>query len=378
MATAADDQAYMTQAIALSLTHLGQTGTNPSVGCLIVSDGEIVGRGVTAIGGRPHAEQQAVAQAGNRAVGATAYVTLEPCAHHGRTPPCANALVAAGIARTVVAVADPDIRVSGRGLQILRDAGIQVETGVLAADARRALAFYLTRQTKNRPYVILKLAVSADGMLGRTGEGQMAITGPEARARVQRLRAESDAILIGIGTALADDPLLTVRTPDEADRSPIRIVLDTHLRLPLTAKLVQTAGQVPLIVVADGLTEERAHAASMSNAIGEITARRDALTAAGAEVLEDGHLDTLLFGLATRGISSLLVEGGANVAQSFLDAGLVDRIMLFEGGDTIGANGVVAPVTPDMIPQGFAHVHSEMFGTDRLDEYDRVETAAIV
>ncbi|MGO7424872.1 bifunctional diaminohydroxyphosphoribosylaminopyrimidine deaminase/5-amino-6-(5-phosphoribosylamino)uracil reductase RibD, partial [Rhizobium ruizarguesonis] len=207
------DERFMAAAIRLSRWHLGRTATNPSVGCLIVKDGVIVGRAVTALSGRPHAETQALAEAGALARGATAYVTLEPCSHHGRTPPCAEALIAYGVARVVISVTDPDPRVSGRGIGMLREAGIEVDAGVLETEGRQSLAAYLTRQTKNRPYVTLKLAVSADGMIGRHGAGQVAITGPEARAQVQALRAETDAILVGIGTAIADDPLLTVRSP---------------------------------------------------------------------------------------------------------------------------------------------------------------------
>ncbi len=226
MATTADDERFMAEAIEISHRHLGQTGTNPSVGCLIVRDGVVVGRAVTAIGGRPHAEPQALAEAGERAEGATAYVTLEPCSHYGKTPPCANALIAAKVARVVISVTDPDERVSGRGIAMLRDAGIRVDTGILEKEGRRSLAGYLMRQTNKRPYVTLKLAVSADGMIGRRGEGQVRITGDLARAAVQTLRAESDAILVGIGTAVVDDPELTVRTPGLEGRSPIRIVLD--------------------------------------------------------------------------------------------------------------------------------------------------------
>lgn len=224
-----DDQRFMAAAIRLSRWNTGCTSTNPSVGCVIVRDGVIVGRAVTAPGGRPHAEAQALADAGEAARGATVYVSLEPCSHHGKTPPCSDALTAAGVARVVISVTDPDERVSGRGISILRDAGIEVETGVLEAEGRVALAAYLTRQVKHRPHVTLKLAISTDGMIGRLGEGQVAITGPIARAQVHVLRAETDAILVGGNTARADDPELTTRAPGLQDRSPIRIVLDPRL-----------------------------------------------------------------------------------------------------------------------------------------------------
>jgi len=357
----------MAEAIALSLTHLGQTSTNPSVGCLIVKDGVVVGRGVTAEGGRPHAEALALADAGENARGATAYVTLEPCSHHGRTPPCANALVAAGIARVVVSVIDPDPRVSGRGLEILRDAGIAVETGLLEEEGRRALAFYLTRQTKKRPYVILKLAVSADGMIGRVGDGQVSITGPLARDAVQRLRCQTDAILIGIGTALADDPQLTVRLAGLEHRSPVRIVLDRHLRLPLNSKLVRSAATVPLIVVGGGGDDRTGDDTS------PLAEAREKLRAAGVEVLQDGDLEALLFALVTRGLSSLLVEGGATVARAFLQAGLVDRILLFQSEMVVGAGGIPSPLAAATIPEGFRPVRSVMYGPDQLDEYERID-----
>ena len=245
-----DDERFMAAAIRLSRRNLGLTATNPSVACLIVRDGAVVGSAVTAPGGRPHAETQALAMAGEAARGATAYVTLEPCSHHGKTPPCADALISSGVARVVVSVTDPDERVAGRGLSMLRDAGIAVETGVLEAEGRAALTAYLTRQTKKRPHVTLKLAVSSDGMLGRLGEGQVAITRLVSRGQVHVARAETDAILIGIGTALADDPELTCRLPGLESRSPVRIVLDPRVELPPASKLARSARDVPVIVVA--------------------------------------------------------------------------------------------------------------------------------
>ena len=223
MAVSALDRRYMAAAIRLARWHEGRTGSNPSVATLIVREIEgmpvIVGRGVTAIGGRPHAEPQALAEAGELARGATAYVTLEPCAHHGRTPPCAEALVAAGVSRVVAAATDPDDRVSGRGYAILRQAGIEVEEGVLAADAERDLAGYLTRRIKNRVHVTLKLAISANGKIGRRDGAQMPITGEITRRQVHAMRAQSDVILIGVGTATNDDPDLTCRLPGQIGRA---------------------------------------------------------------------------------------------------------------------------------------------------------------
>ncbi|HEX5935163.1 MAG TPA: bifunctional diaminohydroxyphosphoribosylaminopyrimidine deaminase/5-amino-6-(5-phosphoribosylamino)uracil reductase RibD [Pseudorhizobium sp.] len=366
MAVTPEDRRYMAAAMRLSRWHTGLTATNPSVASLVVKDGAILGRGITAPGGRPHAETQALAEAGEEARGATLYVTLEPCSHHGRTPPCADAIVAAGIARVVVGLTDPDPRVSGRGLAILRDGGIAVESGVLEEEGRRALQAYLMRQTKGRPHVTLKLAVSADGRIGRKGEGQVAITGPAARAQVHVSRAETDAILVGIGTALADDPELTCRTPGLEARSPLRILLDRRLELPQASKLVRSARRVPVLAVSlpSPLVGEMLRGAHLS-------ARRAVLAAAGVEILETETLATLLNALAARGISSLLVEGGAAVARSFLAAGLVDRILLFEGTATVGEDGLESPVVRSDMPSGFRLVRSDAFGPDHCFEYER-------
>lgn len=351
---------FMREAIALSLTHLGQTGSNPSVGCLIVKDDEVVGRGVTARGGRPHAEPQALAEAGERARGATAYVTLEPCSHHGKTPPCAHAIVNAGIARVVVAVADPDPRVSGQGLKILADADIEVTIGILQKEARHALSGYLTRQTKARPQVTLKLAVSRDGMLGATGAGQIRITGTEAREEVHRLRAASDAILIGIGTALADDPELTVRLPGLEPFSPSRIVLDRRAELLPTSKLAQSARDVPVLLAVE--RGSRGH--------------REALAALGVEILEVEGIEDLLAALAQRGISSLMVEGGARVASGLLARGHVDRIHLYCGDVVVGEAGIRSPILPGGMPAGFALVDEQAFGRDHRQIFERLPASA--
>lgn len=352
-----DDERFMAAAIRLSRWHLGATGANPSVGCVIVRDRVIVGRAVTARGGRPHAETQALAEAGEAARGSTAYVTLEPCSHHGRTPPCAEALIAHGVGRVVVAATDPDPRVSGRGLGMLADAGIEVTSGVLEAEAEIQLEAYMNRQRRNRPQVTLKLAVSADGMIGRHGEGQVAITGREARAQSHILRAESDAILVGIGTVLADDPELTCRLPGLEDRSPVRVVLDRRLETPLSSRLVRGIGQGhPLLIAAAPEADAQ---------------RRAALEASGAELLDlDGpDYQILLEALAARGLSSLIVEGGRRAATAFLAQGLVDRIMLFVSDVVVGAGGIASPVAADAIPEGFTLRSSARFGADRLLEY---------
>lgn len=354
------DRRFMAAAIRYSRRHLGLTATNPSVATLIVRDGVIVGRGVTAVGGRPHAETQALAEAGDLARGATAYVTLEPCAHHGRTPPCANALVAAGVARVVGAAADPDPRVAGRGYAILRAAGIDVVERVLAGEAADLMAGYLTRSLRKRPEVTLKLALSADGKIGRSGEGQVRITGDIARAQVHRMRAEADAILVGIGTALADDPELTVRLPGMADRSPLRIVLDPQARLPLTSKLVRSAHAVPV----------------MAAVLAEASAGRvEALKAAGVGILAaetvDGQiaLPELLEDLAARGIATLMVEGGAAVAGSFLKEDLVDRLCLFTGPSALGEGGIAAPAAALAPPARLVKKDERRFGEDCYEEW---------
>ncbi|HBF29809.1 bifunctional diaminohydroxyphosphoribosylaminopyrimidine deaminase/5-amino-6-(5-phosphoribosylamino)uracil reductase RibD [Rhizobium sp.] len=363
MSVEADDRRFMAAAIRLGNSHLGQTSTNPSVGCVIVKNGEIVGAAVTAFSGRPHAETQALANAGENARGATAYVTLEPCSHFGKTPPCASALVAAGVARVVVAVSDPDPRVSGRGLKILADAGIEVVTGVLHDEAARGLSGYLTRHIHKRAQVILKLAVSRDGMMGRKGEGQIAITGAIARAQVQLLRAETDAILVGIGTAKADNPELTVRLKGMEHLSPLRIVLNRRLDLPLSSSMVTTARQVPTLCAcchAGDFTCDEA-----------FSARQTALNENGVEVIKVTDLADLLSQLATRGISSVMVEGGAAVANAFLAANLVDRIHLYQGSVEIGVDGLASPLTSANIPSIFRHVRSAQFGADTFDEYER-------
>ncbi len=354
-----EDERFMAAALRLARRNLGLTSTNPSVGCLVVKEGTIVGRAVTAPSGRPHAETQALAEAGEKARGATAYVTLEPCSHHGKTPPCADALIAAGVVRVVVCLLDPDERVAGRGVVMLRDAGIDVDIGVLREEGERALEAYLMRQRMKRPRVTLKLAVSADGMIGRKGEGQVRITGAVSRAQVQVLRAETDAILVGVGTASADDPELTVRLPGLEERSPTRIVLDRRLDLAVRSKLVRSARAVPLIAVADSVLDPTA------------MARRDALEDAGVEVLNADTVADLLTALASRGISSLLVEGGARAARQFLDAGLVDRILLYSGPAAIGEDGIRSPFDRTTVPAGFSLRRTARYGDDIFDDYER-------
>ena len=322
----------------------------------------IIGRGITAIGGRPHAETQALAEAGSGARGATAYITLEPCAHHGRTPPCAEALVTAGISRIVIAASDPDPRVSGKGAAILRQAGIEVTENVMANEAWDGLSPYLTRSVKKRPEVTLKLALSSDGMIGRRVGKRIAITGPVSNAMVHLVRAEHDAILIGIETALNDDPLLTCRLPGLERRSPIRIVLDGSARLPISSRLAASARDVP-VWVATLLDADPARCKALEQAGCRLIAcENDNRRIALPELLDD---------LAAQGLSSLLVEGGARVAGSFLLEDIVDRLVLFTSSNQLGADGIAAPVTAHSVPKGFVSHATALYGTDQFEEFVR-------
>src|SRR6185503_11482203 len=249
------DARFMQLALALGRRGQGRTWPNPAVGAVIVKDGIIVGRGWTQPGGRPHGEPEALGRAGEAARGATLYVTLEPCSHFGKSPPCANAVIAAGIKRVVAAIEDPNPEVAGRGHARLRAAGITVDVGLCAAEAAFDHAGHFRRIRDRRPHVILKLAVSADDKIGAAGHKPVAITGEAAKTRVHLLRAQCDAILVGIGTVLADDPVLTCRLPGMDVRSPVRVVVDRALRLPGTSRLVHSARQTPLWVMTSDFAE---------------------------------------------------------------------------------------------------------------------------
>ncbi len=327
--TAADDARHMRHALALGVRGLGTTWPNPAVGCVIVADGRIVGRGWTQPGGRPHAEVRALAQAGHAARGATAYVTLEPCAHHGHTPPCAGALIAAGIARVVTAVQDPDPRVSGRGHAMLRDAGIEVTEGIEAQAARAAHLGFVTRVTKGRPMVTLKLATTLDGRIATaTGESRW-ITGPQARRAVHALRLSHDAVMVGAGTVRADDPDLTVRDLGAAHH-PVRVVLDTGLSADPSCRLGRTARAVPVWLC---------HGPQAT------AAARAAWEATGARLIDcaapDGQVSAAaaLQALGSAGLTRVLCEGGGHLAASLLRAGLVDVLVAFGAGRVIGGDG---------------------------------------
>ncbi|MDT8327712.1 MAG: bifunctional diaminohydroxyphosphoribosylaminopyrimidine deaminase/5-amino-6-(5-phosphoribosylamino)uracil reductase RibD [Roseovarius sp.] len=320
----------MALALSLGRRGQGQCFPNPAVGCVIVREGRIVGRGWTAPGGRPHAEPRALAQAGVAARGATAYVTLEPCAHHGETPPCAEALIKAGIARVVAPFDDNDARVSGRGFAMLRAAGIQVTTGVMAREAAHDLAGFIMRNELGRPWLTLKLATSFDGRIATaTGHSQW-ITGPAARRAVHGLRARHDAVMVGAGTARADDPTLTVRDMG-ARRQPVRVVVSRHLDLPLMSNLARTAKEVPL-----WLCHAPDADAALCDAWDGIGARR---LPCG---LRAGQMDmaSVLRELGTHGLTRVFCEGGGSLAASLLSAGLVDELVGFTAGLAIGAEGL--------------------------------------
>jgi diaminohydroxyphosphoribosylaminopyrimidine deaminase/5-amino-6-(5-phosphoribosylamino)uracil reductase len=358
------DQSYMNMALALGRRGLGRTWPNPAVGAILVKNGLVVGRGWTQPGGRPHAEVEALRRAGAAARGATLYVTLEPCSHYGKTPPCADAIVAAGVARVVSALEDPNPEVAGAGHARLRAAGIAVETGVGGEEARRDHAGHIRRMRDGRPHVMLKLAVSADGKAGAAGHKPVAITGEAVRDRVHLLRARSDAIMIGSGTALADDPMLDCRLPGMAACSPVRVVLDRNLRLPLVSRLATTARDIPVWVVAGSGTAEAAAA----------------LSEQGVEVLRApatgvGRLDlaAVLKQLAARGITRLMVEGGPTLATALVAADLVDEAVLFHSQKIVGPDGIDAldglPLTA--LTGRLERVQSAPVGADREDSYVR-------
>ncbi len=354
----------MAAALSLAARNIGDCWPNPSVGCVLVKDGVVVGRGWTQSGGRPHAETQALLQAGPAARGATAYVTLEPCSHHGKTPPCADALIAAGVARVVSAVGDLDPRVSGAGLTKLRAAGIQVEEGVGAAEAARIAAGFFLRIKEQRPLFALKTATSLDGRMALGNGKSQWITGPAARNLVHALRARFDAILIGSGTAIADDPMLTCRLDGYGGRPKVRIVLDRRLRLSSTSQLAKTARDTPTWVITGG------------------TAKADALKAAGVAVIELGmglsdHDFTLAAAriLGERRLNRVMIEGGAAVAGTFLKAGLVDQVAWFRapsviGGDGLGAVGALEARDLAQISR-FKRRETLSLGDDQVDFLDR-------
>jgi diaminohydroxyphosphoribosylaminopyrimidine deaminase/5-amino-6-(5-phosphoribosylamino)uracil reductase len=365
--TPPQNERFMRLALALGRRGLGRTWPNPAVGAVLVQDGVVLGRGWTQAGGRPHAEVEALKRAGKAARGATLYVTLEPCSHHGKTPPCCDAIIRAGVARVLSALEDPNPEVAGKGHARLRAEGIAVEVGLLQEEARRDHVGHIRRMRDGRPHVTLKLAISADGKAGLAGRRPVGITGEEARTRVHLMRARSDAILVGIGTVLADDPHLTCRLPGMLDRSPVRVVLDARLRVPLASAVIATARETPTWVAC----------AEDASAMAE-----EVLRAKGVEVLrvgaKDGRLELaqVLQALVERGVTRLMVEGGPTVAASFVEANLVDEVALFRSPDPLGADAIdaleglpLATLTHSPHLKSFA---CEPVGRDTVELFQRV------
>jgi len=362
------DQQYMAAALALARRGLGSVWPNPAVGCILVdNDGNVVGRGWTQPGGRPHAETEALARAGEAARGSCAYVTLEPCAHFGQTPPCATALIEAGVRRVVIAVEDPDPRVAGRGISMLKDAGIDVTLGVRTDAAMDLNAGFVLRITKKRPLVTLKAASTLDGRIATASGDSKWITGEAARSRGHVLRARNDAIIVGIDTVIADDPELNCRLPGMEGMSPVRVVADTSLRIDPDCKLVKGARETPTWVFC---------------APGVQGARIEGLTKRGVTVIEaepdaDGRpaVADILTGLAKSGITRVLVEGGGRLAAAFLRSRKVDRLAWFRAASIIGADGAPAIAEAGVVSlaEAYGFVRCDGAGTDVFEEFRRKE-----
>jgi diaminohydroxyphosphoribosylaminopyrimidine deaminase/5-amino-6-(5-phosphoribosylamino)uracil reductase len=363
------DARFMAAAIALARRGLGLCAPNPAVGALIVKDGAIVARGWTKPGGRPHAETEALREAGESARGATLYVTLEPCSHHGKTPPCAEAVAVAGLARVVSALEDPDPRVAGRGHRLLAEAGVKVATGVCAEAALRANLGHVLRVTSGRPMISLKLALTADGFAaGPKGDPRLAITGAAANGYVHVLRAMNDAVLVGARTALADDPLLTVRLAGLEARKPLRIVLDSDLKLRLKSRLVETAAVYPVLCIA-------AEDASME--------KEERLAALGVEVVRaprdqagNADLGIALALLAARGITRVFCEGGPTLADALIARGFADEMILLRSAKPLGRDGRPGLSAGSLAALGdstrYRIAETRMIGQDRLTRSERV------
>jgi len=366
-----EDERLMAAALALSRRGLGLAAPNPSVGAIVVKDGHVVGRGVTGQGGRPHAETQALFEAGEQAKGATLFVTLEPCSHHGKTPPCTDAIIAAGIARVVSALEDPNPKVAGSGYTLLRAAGIEVISGLLQNEARQIHLGHIMAVSARRPMVTLKLAETADGYAaGPLGAPRLSITGPLANDFVHMQRAMHDAIMIGSGTALADDPLLTVRLPGLEMRKPLRVVLDTHLRISPNGQLAATAAVSPVLVIAGEGASSSIMEALAGKHIDVAT-----ITCADADHL---NLDAALALLAARGITRVFCEGGPRLGQALIAAGFADNVILLKSQDALGQKGL--PVLDDgsraklANPALYRCVETRVFGDaggDRLTRFER-------
>ncbi len=332
-----EHERFMAAALSYGFRAKGRTWPNPPVGALIVKDfGDgpiVVGQGATLPPGGSHAEVLALKDAGEHARGATAYVTLEPCAHYGRTGPCARALVAAGVARVVYGSADPNPAVAGRGKKILEEGGVEVLIGVLEGECREAVRGHICRILNERPFVQLKMAVSKDGFIGKRGAGQVAISGALSRQMVHAMRAQTDAIVVGIGTVLEDDPELSCRLPGMAQRSPQPVVFDSQARIPLSSKLVRNAEQNSLwVLVGEAAPDLRVSALE-----------REGVTVIVNDCLRNGKvcLDKALYALYMHGLSQIMVEGGAELAHGLLTHDLVDELLIFQGAHSVGADGIL-------------------------------------
>lgn len=359
-----DDHAFMKMALGLAKRGLGRVAPNPAVGCILVNNGHVIGRGWTAPGGRPHAESIAIENSENT-IGSTAYVTLEPCAHHGKTPPCAEALVASGVKRVVVATIDPDPRVSGGGIEILEEAGVKTEVGLCQEEADFINQGFFQKFTKQRPLVTVKIASSADGKIAAKENEQTWITGPESRMRGHLYRANHDAIMVGIGTAIIDDPTLDCRLPGLEGYSPVRVLLDTELRISPESKLCRTAHKLPLWIMTCSFDAEK----------------YKLLEEKGAKIFcleRDEHnlvdLKMVMTTLIGEGITRVLSEGGGKLNASLIKASLVDRLIWFKSADSIGESGVDAlygiPINELAQQINLSLIDAGKTGTDQWQEFD--------
>jgi diaminohydroxyphosphoribosylaminopyrimidine deaminase/5-amino-6-(5-phosphoribosylamino)uracil reductase len=366
----ADHERWMRAALAFGRRNMGRTSPNPCVGALLVKDEIVVGRGCTAEGGRPHAETQALAQAGEAARGATLYVTLEPCSHHGKTPPCADAIIHAGVARVVSALEDPDARVAGRGHEMLAAAGIDVLVGVCAEDARRDHLGHILRVTQRRPMVTLKFAETADGYAaGGEHDARLAITGAAANAQVHVMRAQHDAMMIGVGTVRGDDPLLTVRLPGMDKVRPLRVVLDARLETPLRSRLVQTAKDFPTLIVAG-----ESVAPSVIDTLEQASGGAVQIACVATR---DGRIDlqAALGELAARGVTRVWGEGGPRIGAELIAQGLADRVILYTAPKPFGRVGLPAlneAARATLVdPARYEPARTTMIGADRRTIHER-------
>lgn len=356
-----EDRVFMEKALELARGQLGQVWPNPAVGCLLVKNGELIAQGVTQKHGRPHGEQIALDKAGDAAKDAVAYVSLEPCAHEGKSPSCAKALVEAGVKRVVFACTDPDERVSGKGAEIIDSAGIVVEKGLLETQAKALNQGFFLKTTQNRPMVSLKLATSNDGKIFDPSSDSQWITSEASRDKGHAMRANHDAILVGVGTVLADDPMLTCRIKGQEARSPVRIVLDSKWRTPLSSKLVQSANETPVWIVGQG----------------KPPAEMMVMGVRCLAIVNKTDMQELLGILAHEGITRLMVEGGAKVNASFAASGMVDNVAWFKAPNDIGDGGLDAisgmEIENFLADNGFKCLNSEKIGKDRLENFAKAE-----